>query len=228
MKKLILSALLIGTAATAVNAQSIANSVLVYGDLSYTTTKDAADNKTRVFDFHPGIGYQFNDYVGAGIMGNIGTNRVRLNNQKEWNYTNTYGIGVFVRSTMRLNRIFAMYNQLEAQYIGGATGNTGTNTTSNYNGFRASLTPAIAVYVHDGLALNFGFGGINYETTKAAGAVKGDHQFNVTWGSQVNIGVSKNLMCGRMHRKHHRGGMMMNHGSRIEKEDMKDKDESED
>ncbi|RYZ40379.1 MAG: hypothetical protein EOP49_29580, partial [Sphingobacteriales bacterium] len=161
MKKLILSALLIGTAATAVNAQSIANSVLVYGDLSYTSVKDGGDNKTRNFDFNPGLGYQFNDYFGAGLWGNVGTTRQRLATQTEWNYLNTYGIGVFLRSTVRLNKIFAMYNQLEAGYIGGAVGNTGTNTTSNFNGFRASLTPAIAVYVHDGLALNFGFGGIN-------------------------------------------------------------------
>lgn len=234
MKKLLLSALLIGSAATAVNAQSIANTVLVYGDLTYTSVKDAADNKTRNFDFHPGIGYQFNEYIGAGLMGSFGTSRVRLNGQTEWNYLNTYSAGVFVRSTMRFNRYFAVYNQLEAGYIGGAAGNTGTNTTSNFNGFRASLAPAIAVYVHDGLALNFGFGGINYETVKNSSSItnpnpKSTNTFNLTWGTQFNIGVSKNIGCGMMKKRHHkRGGMMMNHGSKIEKEDMNDKDESED
>jgi hypothetical protein len=229
MKKLILSALFIGTAATAVQAQSIANSVLVYGDLSYTTVKDAADNKTRNFDFNPGIGYQFNEYVAVGIMGSFGTNRTRLNNQTEWNFQNTYSAGVFVRGTMRFNKIFAMYHQLEAAYVGRSNGNTGNNTTLNANGFRASLTPAIAVYVHDGLALNFGFGGINFETMKNASTTlnpnpKSTNTFNLTWGTQFNIGVSKNIMCNRMHKRHHRGGMM-NHGSKVEKEEMNDKDD---
>lgn len=225
MKKIMLSALMIGTAATAVNAQ--ANSVLVYGALNYRSVKDASDNKTRNFDFHPGIGYQFDNHFTLGLTGSFGTSRVRLSTQKEWNFQNTYSAGVFMRSTMKINRYFALYNQLEAGYIGGANGNTGVNSTTNFNGFYANLTPAIGVLVHDGLALNFAFGGLDYRTTKFVGATTATNTFDLTWGTQMSIGVSKNISCGRM-RKHRHRGHMMNHGSRVEKEDMNDKDESED
>ncbi|MFA6060395.1 MAG: outer membrane beta-barrel protein [Taibaiella sp.] len=227
MKKVLLSALMIGAAAMSANAQ--ANSVLVYGDLRYSTTKDAADNKTRIFNFNPGIGYQFNDYFTLGLTGSFGTARTRMNNQTEWDFNNTYSAGVFMRGTMRINRYFVMFNQLEAGYIGGANGNTGTNSTTNFNGFYASLTPAVGVIIHDGFALNFGFGGIDFKTTKLSNVVgaKATTSFDLTWGTQFNIGVSKNIMCGRMHKRHRGHHMMMNHGSKIEKEDMDDKDEKE-
>lgn len=226
MKKILLSALMIGAAAMSANAQ--ANSVLVYGDLRYSATKDAGDNKTRMFNFNPGIGYQFNDYFTLGLTGSFGTTRTRLKTQTEWDFNNTYSAGVFMRGTMRLNRYFVMFNQLEAGYTGGSNGNTGTNTTnSNFNGFYASLTPAIGVIVHDGFALNFGFGGIDFKTVKMSGVVgaKASTSFDLTWGTQFNIGVSKNISCG-MHRRHRGHHMMMNHGSRIEKEDMKDDDDA--
>lgn len=227
MKKLILSALMIGGAAMAAHAQP--NSVLVFGDLGIHSTKDANDNKTRSFNINPGIGYQFNRNWTLGLAGGFGTARSRQVNQKEWNFTNTYNAGVFVRHTLPVGKIFAFFSQLEAGYKGMSIGNTGVNTTTNANGFYAKLTPAVAVYVFDGFALNFGFGGIEYNTMKFSGASKASSAFDLTWGSQFNIGVSKNFSCGHM-RKHHRGhGPQINHGSRMDKHEIEeDSKESED
>lgn len=225
MKKILLSALMIGAAAMSANAQ--AGSVLVYGDLGIHSTKDANDNKTRDFSINPGIGYQFNDNWTLGLYGSFGTHRVRLNNQTEWNFNNTYSAGVFARYTMPISKIFVLFNQLGAGYVGGSNGNTGINSTTNFNGFEATLTPAIGVVIHDGFALNFGFGGIDFKTVKMSGATKSTTSFDLTWGTQFNIGVSKNIMCGRMHKRHRGHHMMMNHGSRVEKDDMDDKEEKE-
>lgn len=225
MKKIILSALFIGGAA-AVHAQ--ANSVLVFGQLGIHSTKDAGDNKNFRFDFNPGVGYQFNDNWTVGLTGSFGTNRSKPDGATDWSHINTYSAGAFLRYTMPVGKIFAFYNQLEALYIGSSTDNNGPGVDPpNVNGFRASLTPAVAIMVHDGFALNFGFGGIDFTTQKVSGANSSTNSFNLTWGTQFNIGVSKNILCGR--HRHHKGGHKMNHGSRMEKEEMEeDKKESED
>ena len=221
MKKIILSALIIGGAAATVHAQ--ANSVLVYGQLGIHSNKDAGDNKNFRFNFNPGVGYQFNDNWTVGVTGSFGTARTKAKTAKDWTYNNDYSAGAFLRYTMPVGKIFAFYNQLEALYIGSSSGTTGTGVNPpNTNGFRASLTPAVAIMVHNGFALNFGFGGIDFTTEKVSGAKGSDNSFNLTWGTQFNIGVSKNIFCGHKHRKGH---MKMNHGSKVEKEDMEDEKE---
>ena len=211
----------------AVNAQNqIANSVLVYGELGISSVKTAGDDKAFAFNFNPGIGYQFDKNWAVGVAGGFNTARVRPDGASEWAYTNTYHAGLFVRHTMPVGKIFALYTQLEAGYMGSATGITDNNSTFNTNGIYASLTPAVAVYVANGLALNFGFGGVNFNSLKAQGATKASTSFDLTWGSQFNIGVSKNVSCGMM-KKHRRGGHKMNHGSRVYRE-VGDDVESED
>lgn len=217
MKKLILSALIMGSAAMAANAQ--ANSVLVYGNIGYHSNKDAMDNKTRNFNINPGIGYQFDNHWTLGIQGSFGTDRTLAATAKDWTYNNTYGIGGFVRYTYPVGKIFAFYSQLEAGYIGQSAGVSGVaGVGGNEGGFRASLTPAVAVYVFDGFALNFAYGGLQYTT------IADNQSFDFTWGTQMNVGISKNIFCGK--HKHH--GTRMNHGSHIEKEDMTDDDSKED
>ncbi len=221
MKKIILSALLIGGATAAVQAQ--ANSILVFGDLGIHTNKNSADDKSFNFNIRPGVGYQFNDNWTVGVTGSFGTSRTKPKGARDWNYNNSYSAGAFLRHTMPVGKIFAFYSQLEAGYIGSSAGTTGTGVNPpSVNGFQASLTPAVAIMVHDGFALNFGIGGIDFTTTKVSGASGSNNSFNFTWGSQFHIGVSKNFSCGRKHRKGH---MKMNHGSKVEKEDMEDEKE---
>lgn len=222
MKKLILSAMLLGGAAMAANAQ--ANSVLVFGQIGYSSNKDANDNKVRTFNINPGVGYQFDNHWTLGVTGSFSTNRAKQNiANAEWNYSNSYGAGAFLRYTMPVGRIFAFYSQLEAGYLGRTYGTTNTQGSISANGFRASYTPAVAIMIHDGFALNLGFGGISYETMKTSGVSGTNTAFNFTWGSQFDIGVSKNIFCHKGKHKHH--GVKMNHGSNVDKEDMKDESE---
>jgi len=227
MKKIILSALLIGGAAVAAQAQ--ANSVLVFGDLGINTAKDANDNKSFGFNIHPGVGYQFDDHWTLGVTGSFGTNRSKPKGAKEWGFSNTYTAGVFGRYTMPISKIFAFYSQAEALYQGQSDGSTASGSKSiKSNGFKANVVPAIAIMVHKGFALNFSFGGAEFETMKVSGVKGTSTHFGLTFGNQMNIGVPKNFACGRRHKGHH---MKMNHGSRMEKEEMEQdskEDKSED
>lgn len=227
MKKLILSALFVGGAAMAAQAQ--ANSVLVFGDLGISTKKDAGDNKTFGFNIHPGVGYQFDDHWTLGVTGSFGTERTKAKGAKEWNFTNTYTAGVFGRYTLPISKIFAFYSQAEALYVGRSDGNTASGSKSvNQNGFRATLVPAIAIMVHKGFALNFAFGGAEFETMKVSGVKGSSTNFGLTFGQQITIGISKNFSCGGHRKGHH---AKMNHGSRMEKEEIEQdskEDKSED
>jgi hypothetical protein len=216
MKKLILSALIMGSAAVAANAQ--ANSVLLFGNIGFHSVTDDADNKTRDFNITPGIGYQFDNHWTLGVYGSFGTHRTITTTQTDWTYQNSYGVGGFARYTCPVGKIFAFYSQLEAGYFGYTYGVSGVaNSGGNAGGFRAALTPAVAVYVMDGFALNFSYGGLQYNH------INSTNTFDLNWGNQVNFGISKNIFCGKGKHRHH--GMKMNHGSQVEKEDMNDSED---
>jgi hypothetical protein len=221
MKKIILSALLIGGAAVAANAQ--AHSVLVFGDLGIGSTKDADDNKTFNFRINPGVGYQFDNNWTVGLTGEFSTLRARPKGVRDWRFNNTYRAGVFVRYTLPVSKIFVIFNQLEAGYRGSAQGVSDDNATFNSNGFYARLRPAVGILIKDGFALNFGFGGVDFDSYKYEGATNSTTTWNLTWGTQFNIGVSKNIFCNKMKRHH---GSKMNHGSKVDKDD--EDNESED
>lgn len=207
MKKLILSALLMGTAAMAANAQ--ANSVLAFGNVGFHYNSVDGGDKTREFNINPGVGYQFDHHWTLGVTGSYGSNGLKIPGASSWANVNSYSAGAFLRYTCPVGKIFAFYNQLEAGYIGQSIGG------ASISGFKASWTPAVAVYVYDGFALNFSYGGIDYTT------MSGTQDFNFTWGKQFNVGISKNFSCHK--HKHH--GMKMNHGSQVDKEDMEDGDD---
>jgi hypothetical protein len=73
---------------------------------------------------------------------------------------------------------------------------------TRFNGFAASFAPAIQVHVHNGWALNFNIGGLDYKTTTTERANNSDNSFGVSFGQQMNWGVSKNF--GGHNRRIHR------------------------
>lgn len=224
MKKLILSALIAGSALAA-NAQ--AGSVLVYGNLGIGTTKDAGDNKTFNFNINPGIGYQFDDHWTVGLTGGFGTNRTKTADTGAlWSYNNDYSIAPFVRYTQPLGKIFGIFGQLEAGYAGSTIGVENAPSSSNIttNGFYGAFTPAVGVNVWKGFALNFGFGGIELQSMKVKNATKASTNFDVTFGQQFNIGISKNF--GGKHYSKHRGGGTTIHGSKWDHENDESDDDS--
>lgn len=228
MKKLILALMAVSTIGVA-NAQK--NSVLVYGNAGLMTNK--SDNgggfENRSFNWHinPGVGYQFTDNITVGLQGGIWSmfNENRSSNglQTQWMRdameTREWTAGAFFRYTKRLNNTFAVFAQLDLSYVSGQdVSENETRTVDNasnsivetvlygydyYNGFQGSITPMVQVFVHKGLALNFGIGGLGYRTIsydvpKAPTALNptiDQSGFGLTFGQQFSFGISKNFAC---------------------------------
>lgn len=219
MKKLILALLAVGAVAAA-KAQS--GSILLYGNLGYQSTKTTENSglpaaqdivsKTKAWQFAPGLGYQFNKHLTAGINFGIaiGKDIHEASGTTSEDKTRDLEAGLFLRMTTPLNKTFFVFNQLNVSYLNGKTTyDDGISLTpdaeNTYNGFGAFWFPAIGVNVTQGMALNFSYGGLGYgqRTWDNDGPSETKEQgFVFTWGNQFNIGVSANL-GGKRHMKGH-------------------------
>lgn len=204
MKKFVLTLMAAAGFTAAANAQ--AGSILVYGNAGISSEKNevgSAETKTFSGQFNPGVGYQFNDNWTVGLNINFAGEKETdaADNVKK----NTgYMVGPFVRYTQPLSNIFSVFGQANVGYLGGKTKNepkVGASTEDTYNGFRAEAFPAIGVNVKNGFALNFGFGGIAFNTRSWDKADATTTGFSLTFGQQVNVGISKNF-GGRKARTH--------------------------
>ncbi|MBS1772565.1 MAG: porin family protein [Bacteroidetes bacterium] len=224
MKKLILALLAVASVGTA-NAQK--NTFLTYGNAGVMWDKTDNGNlvgstENTTWNITPGVGYQFNNHLTVGVQGGYGQNKTINNtvgapsiqntmNNREWQ------LGAFFRYTQPLGGIFSMWTQLDLSYLSGkwssevityGPATTVANSSDMYNGFQGSITPAIALAVHKGWALNFGIGGLAYRTTSYDKAPTVTNGFMVTFGQQFNVGVSRNIgCCMSKHRAHHEPGM---------------------
>lgn len=178
MKKLIFSLLLSVAGLASVQAQS--NTLLVYGTVNYSTVK-AGDSKSNNFDFSPGVGYQWNDNWTGGLNLSVGSAKTDANK------ATSFSVGPFVRYTQPLAGVFAIYGQLNTNYLSGKVGNV------NYNGFGATLFPAIGVNLKNNFALNFTFGSLNFSSQKFDGISPKATSFSVAFGSGAGFGISKNF-----------------------------------
>jgi opacity protein-like surface antigen len=184
MKRIVLGTLLMTGFCFASHAQK--GSILVYGDLGAHTVKQPNDDKTTEFSINPGIGYQFSDHWTAGIAGGYGHSKVEPSTGAEQK-SNTYRAGGFGRYTYVFSSIFSLYGQGDVYYHGQKIEDVKSN------GFGAAITPAVGINVSKGFALNIGFGGISYETIKIKDADNSTKTFDVNFGKNVTIGVSKNF-----------------------------------
>lgn len=114
-----------------------------------------------------------------------------------------------------------MFGQVNAGYIGTDDGGlTGS-------GFGADITPALAIYVHNGLALNFAVGGINFSTMDYSGLKQTN--FGITFGQQISFGISKNFGggCCKKGGHHTMGDSMRNDDMKKMSDDSDDDDGDE-
>lgn len=236
MKKLFL-ALVAMALLTNANAQK--NSILVYGTASFGTDKTemgAATSTNNSCSINPGIGYQFSHKSTIGIQGGYGMmNTINSAsfagiNFELQNKISEWQAGAFYRYTCNLNKIFSIFGQVNAGYFSGMTSQDTVGIIAvgkfedTYNGFAVSAFPAIGVNVHKGWALNFAFGGIGFQTATWDKANMTNTAFDVTFGQQINVGISKNIFCGH---KKHKGHAEPGHDMRKHKMD-KDDEEDED
>jgi len=180
MKQLVFTAVFILTVFT---AYSQSNSLLVYGNLGINSVKSADGVKTNNFAFSPAAGYQWNDHWTGGVNLQIASGKTGSPEIK----SSSFGAGPFVRYAYPLSPVFAVYGQLNTNYlsskIAGIRG----------NGFEGTLFPAIGVNLKDGFALNFNFGSLSLVTNKMKGASENSTNFGLNFGSGAGFGISKNF-----------------------------------
>ena len=179
MKKILLSAMF-AFAGIAAHAQS--NSILVYGNLGINNSKSATDVKTKNFSFSPAVGYQWNDHWTGGV--NLKTESWKSGSPEV--KTTSFGAGPFVRYAYPLSDIFAVYGQLNTNFI------TGKTAGLKSSGFESTLFPAIGVNLKNGFALNFNFGSLGFSSSKVKGQNK-SNSFGLNFGSGAGFGISKNF-----------------------------------
>ena len=184
MKKEILSLILL--TGSALSSQAQKGSLLVYGVGGFHREKDPSNNKTTLFTISPGIGYQFSANWTAGIAGSYGRDKVDPG-MGAGNRTTTYKTGAFTRYTHTFNNIFSLFGQGDLYYLGNKTQDVRSD------GWGVSLVPTVGINVSNGFALNISFGGISYEMIKVKHADGRTDTFDMNFGQQVGIGLSKNF-----------------------------------
>ena len=196
MKKIYILALAFAGLTSAVFAQK--GTILAYGSVQVNSKKDNAGLKNTSFTIAPGIGYQFHNNWTTGInLTFIGTkSELAAPNTGNFNKVSGFAVGPFVRYTKNLSNIFSIFVHGNFNYVSATSKPYSTTpvTPLKATGFRGEILPAVAINVKNGFALNFGFGSLSYSTIKStlAGS-KSTSDFGVTFGNEVNIGVSKNF-----------------------------------
>jgi len=189
MKKTILSLMLMAGITTAALAQE--GSVLVYGNAGLSSNKIADDSKSSSYSILPGIGYQFSENWTAGLSFGVYGSRSEFGTTV--NKNNGFSVGPFVRYTHKISDLFSLFGQADVNYNSSKSTSFGDPSTT-VNGFNVGIIPAVQMNVKNGFALNFGFGGIEYGSSKVdAPGVHSFNSFNLTFGQQVNFGISKNF-----------------------------------
>lgn len=178
MKKMVFGLLFTLTGMVGVQAQR--NTLLVYGNVGIDSQK-TGDARTNSFIFSPGIGYQWNDNWTGGLNLSVGNARALTNE------VSAFSVGPFIRYAQPLNDIFAVYGQLNTNYLSGKVAGT------TFNGFGASLIPAIGVNLKNSFALNFTFGSLNFSSVKSDGVADTTTDFGLSFGSGAGFGISKNF-----------------------------------
>jgi hypothetical protein len=204
MKKYVLALLAAGSMGA---AQAQTGSILLAGDLSFTSNKDEAETKTTEFAINPLVGYQINSFLTVGLLGGVQTHSEKPKVGDATKSTD-FKIGAFVRHSYPVGRIFSLYGQLALGYQGQGETKTGDVVVApKSSGFFAELTPNVGINVYRGFGLNFGYGGLSYTSMKMdVSNAKAASEFKLTFGQQFHVGVSKNFGGEKKYRGHH--GMM--------------------
>ena len=180
MKKVFFSIVL---ALTVCGAYAQQNTLLVYGNLGINSEKSADDIKTNSFSFSPAAGYQWNDHWTGGINLQVSSWKTGSPEIK----SSSFGAGPFIRYAYPLSPIFAVYGQLNTNYLASKVAGI------KGSGFEGTLFPAIGVNLKNGFALNFNFGSLSLVTRKMKGASDSSTSFGLNFGSGAGFGISKNF-----------------------------------
>lgn len=191
MKRTLLAAFILASAAFSAKAQQ--GSVLLYGNVGLNTSSnknngDGSAAKSTSFNFSPGIGYQFNKNITAGVELGVAASK---------GHTPSFQAGPFARYTWPINGVFAIYSQLGIGYLHqGQTNLAATasdNLPANSNAFYAKLSgPTVFINVKNNFGVNLGFGSLDFVSGKPKDG-KNVSAFGINFGNAMSVGISKNF-----------------------------------
>jgi len=193
MKKM----LLILALATVSFANAQKGTVLVGGNIGYNSQKidrPIAEAKTNTFEFSPKVGYQFHDNWTLGAEFTIQS--TKSDNGGGEGKFNAYKYGAFVRYSVPLSETFSVFADLGAGFQNQKSKNYENGNLvgkSKADGMYVGITPALFINMKKGFGLNFGIGGLGYETMNVENNGGDNSRFYFNFGKTVNIGVSKNF-----------------------------------
>jgi len=188
MRKILLAGVLM--AGLSITAKAQKGTVFVYGDLGFSTAKEAGS----VFNVNPGVGFGINNNWAWGIEAGVGNASDKATGTGE-SLTSFKG-GLFARYTKAVSNTFSIYGQggvnFLSNYIEAGSFLNGDGVTAvKGSGVEVKIAPAVFVNVKNGFGLNFSFGGINYTSFKPKGADESGSSFNLNFGKTFNFGISK-------------------------------------
>lgn len=185
------------------NAQKGTYLVLGTVGFNYQKTNFSGNHQTQdVFYFSPKGGYQFTENWTIGVETTASFTKTETDSDN--GKSNSYSIGAFVRYSKPLNEIFEVYADLSSGYsfgTGSYSNNTGTVVReSKSNGFGIGVTPALLLKIKNGFGLNFGFGGLGYNSGTEKNTFQNNPEtshktksFYFNFGQSFTAGVSKNF-----------------------------------
>ncbi len=226
---------------TAISAQP--HTWLVYGTagLSQNSNTDPyqyPQGTNTSWSVAPGIGYQFNKHITAGVQVSYSHIEDATNGYVPFNagpisgyeyasgnsITINWSAGGFFRYTQDLGQIFFLYGQANMSYLSSELHNQpeyfypllsnympvnsyyyGSNPTST-GSFQVQIFPAVGAKIYKGLALNFSFGGVDYVNMHSKSdysETRNSKSVQLTFGQQVNFGISDNFSFHAKHRRKH-------------------------
>ncbi len=190
---------LVSSTLFAANAQR--NSTLLYGNVSYSSNAYGGTTQWSNWQINPGIGYQFDDNWTAGVNLQIGGGKSIVGaTTNNYNKNSSTFAGPFLRHTKAFTSLFAIWNQVSVMF-GSSKMTPFTGAETRYTGMGLYYNPAIGLNLYKGFGINFSFGGLQYATSRAdVTGAKTSADFNLTFGDQFNVGISKNFAQKRAKR----------------------------
>ncbi|WBO84203.1 hypothetical protein [Hymenobacter yonginensis] len=190
MKKLATSLLLLG-AATAAHAQTSAGTVLLGGNVGYSSSKEeyspsslgssSSERTQREFRFSPSVGYFVADNLAVGLIADLQTNKTKqpyteydqgVPSTYRFESTGSYkSIGPFVRYYKMIGEKAGFYGQLAGGYRTGRSRSESNapffeGSDGKYRGSYANLTPGFVFFPTPKIGLELTSGSIGYYNNK--------------------------------------------------------------
>lgn len=178
--------------ATIITATSFAQKggIFAYGNLGFSSSTDAAKNKSSYTVIAPGVGYNLDKNWAVGVSLGLSSSSVKNDAGTELSKGNNFQAGAFARYTKSLSNIFSVYGQLDAMM---GQNKTGVGVETKTNSFSVGVTPAVQVNVNKHWAMNLSFGGLMYNSSKIENAANSSSNFIFNFGSNSTIGIQYNF-----------------------------------